>query len=133
MAQITSARNGFTSTVSQSMPRSEQVSAVVPEPPVGSIAWATETPIPSRISASTAGLETLKDEQAEIALLRGEPLPLRAALRAADRHAAQPSPDCREIYLASVAGLAGGFFAGFASLRAGLLSNAGTATVVLAC
>jgi cation transport ATPase len=84
------------------------------------------------ISLSLSGLDNLPQDQADIVLLRGDLHALAAARRAARAHIGRLRADYRTVYIANLVALAGGFTAGFGSLRAGLTSNLGSALVFLA-
>jgi cation transport ATPase len=81
------------------------------------------------VSVSTAGIDRLAQDSADILLLKGELRALSAARFAAERRLGQLKTDYRTVYLANLAAVAGGFVAGFTSLHAGLTSNFGTAAV----
>jgi hypothetical protein len=83
------------------------------------------------VTISTAGIDNLSHDRADILLLRGNLLALFAARLAAERRLGQLKSDYRAITLANLAAIAGGFIAGFGSLEAGLTSNLGTAAVFL--
>ena len=83
------------------------------------------------VSVSTAGIEGLSKDQADIVLLNGDLLALLAVRLAAEQRLGQLRADYRIVYLANLTAIAGGFVAGFRSLEAGLTSNLGTAAVLL--
>jgi manganese/zinc-transporting P-type ATPase C len=83
----------------------------------------------SAVSISIAGASTAPSDAADIVFLQPglqNLLPLR---RIAHSHHARIGADYRVVYAANLAGVAGGFFAGFGSLEAGLISNFGTGYV----
>lgn len=86
----------------------------------------------SDVSVSVSKLDRFQREQADIALLCGDLKSLVVALEAADHHLKRLRADYRTVYFANGTALLGGFLAGFGSLRAGLVSNLGTAAVFLA-
>jgi cation transport ATPase len=86
----------------------------------------------SDVSVSVSKLDRFHDERADIALLSGDLKSLVVPLEAADHHLKRLRADYRTVYFANATALVGGFVAGFGSLRAGLVSNLGTAAVFLA-
>jgi cation transport ATPase len=83
------------------------------------------------VTVSAAGIGALPKDVADIVLLRGDLASLVVARRSAEHRLARLKEDYRVVYLANLAALAGGIVAGFGSLRAGLTSNLGSATVFL--
>jgi cation transport ATPase len=83
------------------------------------------------VTVSAAGIEALPRDVADIVLLRGDLASLVVARRLAEHRLDRLKDDYRVVYFANLAALAGGVFAGFGSLRAGLTSNLGSAAVFL--
>ncbi len=81
------------------------------------------------VSISTAGIDRLSEDFADILLLNGNLQGLSPARLAAEHRLGELRADYRTVYLANLAAVAGGFVAGFNSLHAGLTSNLGTAAV----
>ncbi|MGD0116618.1 MAG: ATPase [Candidatus Binatus sp.] len=85
----------------------------------------------STVSVSVAGVATAPRDAADIVLLQpglDNLVPLRSIGR---DHRTRIQADYRTVYTANLLSVAGGLFAGFGSLEAGLTSNAGTAYVYL--
>jgi cation-transporting P-type ATPase C len=85
----------------------------------------------STVSVSVAGVATAPRDAADIVLLQPglqNLVPVRIIGRG---HRARIQADYRTVYTANLLSVAGGLFAGFGSLEAGLTSNAGTAYVYL--
>ncbi len=95
----------------------------------GSDAATATTRAAAAVSISTAGIDRLAQDFADILLLNGNLLALSPARLAAMHRSGELRADYRTVYLANLAAVAGGFLAGFNSLHAGLTSNLGTAAV----
>lgn len=83
----------------------------------------------SAVSISVDGLGHLGEDQADIVLLRSDPLAILTADTLSRQHAARLKADYRAINTANVAGLAGALLAGFGTMEVSLLSHVGTAAV----
>ncbi|ACK51761.1 E1-E2 ATPase-associated domain protein [Methylocella silvestris BL2] len=83
----------------------------------------------STVSISTAGFASAAADAADIVLLAPGLQNLAPLRRIGRSHRARLEADYRALYIANLAGAAGGLLTGFGSLEAGLTSNAGTAYI----